>query len=349
MTAASPPRKCSAQGPGIVIFGSALVRDRRNAKSAAWIGPFQAMRLLIDGRRLRAATVRAILSRALRTRCRRAGRRNSCDRSCGGIRRRSQAAGRRAPASAIASSIARSSAAVSVAWSISPRAKRWRASSSAAGRSRLPTCSARKGGTGIKIARASALFPVRIAQAPLEDLAQLLARQRVGEFDHARHLVVGDALAQEALHRLALDRCAVVRLHVRGERLAELGVGNAEHRAVGDLRHGDEHRLDLGRIDVDAAGDHHVGLAVADVEIAVAIEVADVADRHEPVAVDRFAVLRPVDVGEVRVGGLAAIDQPRLERRQQVAGIVHDAHVGAGAAAARPSPDGCAIPPTRAA
>ena len=42
------------------------------------------------------------------------------------------------------------------------------------------------------------LFPVRIAQAALEDLARLLARQRVGKLDHARHLVVGDALAQEA-------------------------------------------------------------------------------------------------------------------------------------------------------
>ena len=124
----------------------------------------------------------------------------------------------------------------------------------------------------------------------LKILPRLLARQRVGEFDHARHLVVGDALLQERAHRLALERGAVVRLHMRGERLAELGVGNAEHRAVGDLRHGDQHRLDLGRIDVHAARDHHVGLAVADVEIAVAVEVADVADRHEPVAVDRPAV-----------------------------------------------------------
>ena len=119
-----------------------------------------------------------------------------------------------------------------------------------------------------------------------------------------------------------------MRLHVRGERLAELGVRNAEHRTVGDFRHGDEHGLDLGGIDIDAARDHHVGLAVADIEIALAIEVADVADRHEPIAVDGFPVLIAVDVGEVGVGGLPAINQPRLERRQHIAGVIHDAHVG---------------------
>src|SRR5690242_13256272 len=35
------------------------------------------------------------------------------------------------------------------------------------------------------------VLPVRVAQPPLEDLARLLARQRLGEFHHARHLVVG--------------------------------------------------------------------------------------------------------------------------------------------------------------
>src|SRR4029077_20814037 len=155
-------------------------------------------------------------------------------------------------------------------------------------------------------------FPIGIAQAPLEDLAGLLARQRVGEFDHARHLVIGDALFEKVTHRLTLDLGAVVRLYVRGEGLAEFRVGNAEHRAVGDFRHGDQHGLDLGRIDVHPARDHHVGLAVADVEVAVAVEIADIADRNEPVAVDRLAVLRPVDVGEVRIGVLAAVDQPRF-------------------------------------
>src|SRR5690348_6308869 len=38
------------------------------------------------------------------------------------------------------------------------------------------------------------VLPIEIAQTPLEDLARLLARQRVGEFDHARHFIVGDTL-----------------------------------------------------------------------------------------------------------------------------------------------------------
>src|SRR6185295_15577060 len=110
---------------------------------------------------------------------------------------------------------------------------------------------------------------------------------------------------------------------------------NSEYRAVGDARHGDEHRLDLGRIDVDATRDHHVGLAIADVEEPVAIEIADIADRNQPVTIDRAAVVRPVDVGELRIRGLAAIDQPGLERRQYVAIVVDDADLGAGYRPAR--------------
>jgi len=36
-------------------------------------------------------------------------------------------------------------------------------------------------------------------------------------------------------------------------------------------------RLDLGGVDVDAARDHHVALAVADEDIAVRVDIADVA------------------------------------------------------------------------
>ena len=42
---------------------------------------------------------------------------------------------------------------------------------------------------------------------------------------------------EEFAHRLAFERRAVVRLHVGGKRLAELRVGYAEHRAIGDTRH----------------------------------------------------------------------------------------------------------------
>ena len=89
------------------------------------------------------------------------------------------------------------------------------------------------------------------------------------------------------------------RLHRCCQRLAELRIGNAEHGAVGDAGHGDQHRLDLGRIDVDAAGDHHVVLAVDDVEIAVGVEIAHVAQRPEAVALELAPRGVVVGVGEV--------------------------------------------------
>ena len=70
---------------------------------------------------------------------------------------------------------------------------------------------------------------------------------------------------------------AGLRLDNRHQRLAEFRVGNAEHGAVVHAGHGMQHRLDLGRVDVDAAGNHHVALAVADEDIAVGIDVADIA------------------------------------------------------------------------
>ena len=38
LIAARPPRKCSIVGDGIVTFGTRLVTDFRNSKSASWIG-----------------------------------------------------------------------------------------------------------------------------------------------------------------------------------------------------------------------------------------------------------------------------------------------------------------------
>ena len=39
-----------------------------------------------------------------------------------------------------------------------------------------------------------------------------------------------------------------------------------------------ERSLDLGRVDVDAAGDDHVDLAVADVVVALVVPIGDIAD-----------------------------------------------------------------------
>ena len=52
----------------------------------------------------------------------------------------------------------------------------------------------------------------------------------------------------------------------------------------------DEHVLGLARVDVHAAGDDHVRHAVGQVEVAVVVDVADVAERGPPPVVERFGV-----------------------------------------------------------
>ena len=58
---------------------------------------------------------------------------------------------------------------------------------------------------------------------------------------------------------------------------------------VGDAGMFEQRRLDLGRVDVGAAGDDHVLGAVGDEQVAVGVEVADVAEA-EPLALERGSV-----------------------------------------------------------
>ena len=84
--------------------------------------------------------------------------------------------------------------------------------------------------------------------------------------------------------------------------LAAVIVGNADHDHFLHGRMGVDRLLDHLRIDVEAAGDDHVLLAVDQIEIAVGVHVADVAG-EEAVADKGFrGFLRPVPValGDVR-------------------------------------------------
>ena len=69
------------------------------------------------------------------------------------------------------------------------------------------------------------------------------------------------------------------RLH----RLAPGGVGHADHRHVGHVGVAVDRALDLGRVDVLAAGDDHVLHPVVDVDVAVGVHVAGVAGVHPAV------------------------------------------------------------------
>ena len=113
--------------------------------------------------------------------------------------------------------------------------------------------------------------------------------------------------AQKIPARAAADSAgARFRLDAGKQPLAEFVVGDAEHRAVAHAVHADQRVLDLGRIDVDAARDHHVALAVAQEQIAVGVEIADVADADEAVAAGLGARLGLAVIVEIRRSRSAA-------------------------------------------
>ena len=124
--------------------------------------------------------------------------------------------------------------------------------------------------------------PVLVLEQALVELAGGVAGELGAEVDRAGALHVGQVLPAVG-DELALEVGAGVghvdglddRLHL----LAEVVVGHAEDGDVGHLRVQREDVLGLLRVHVHAAGDDHVRLAVGEVEEAVVVEVADVAER----------------------------------------------------------------------
>ncbi len=134
--------------------------------------------------------------------------------------------------------------------------------------------------------------PVRIAQLPFEDLPRVLTWKGLLELDDPRHLEPGEAIPHKGPHVLGIDRRVVVSLDHGGKRLAELLVGDAEDRNVAHPGHRDQARLDLDRVDVRTTRDHHVPLAVAQVQETVFVEVTDVTHCDKFVLTDLFAGAR---------------------------------------------------------
>ncbi len=94
----------------------------------------------------------------------------------------------------------------------------------------------------------------------------------------------GEPLAAEREDVLGQRRGAaapVAQLDDRLDLLAPVVVRHAEDGDVGDRGVGVDHGLDLGRVDVHAAGDDHVALAIAEEQEPVGVEVAGVADGEE--------------------------------------------------------------------
>ena len=121
----------------------------------------------------------------------------------------------------------------------------------------------------------------------LEDLAGGALGQVVEEPDQARVLVGGDPLLDVGADLLGRQLLALVEDDRGADLLAPLVVGDADHRRFADLRVLVEHLLDLARVDVVAAADDQVLLAVDDVEVAVLVDAGHVA-AVEPAAAHRL-------------------------------------------------------------
>ena len=137
-------------------------------------------------------------------------------------------------------------------------------------------------------------------------------------------------------------RRRVGELHDGPDGLAQVGIGHADDGDVGDRRVPDEDVLDLPRVDVHAAGDDHVRDPVGEVEVALLVDPADVAERAPAPGVVGLGRLRRVAVVLEAAGrlephlALLAGAAPRRRRRRRCA--------RRRAATCRPSPGGRATP-----
>src|SRR4051794_21962497 len=113
---------------------------------------------------------------------------------------------------------------------------------------------------------------LRDGDLPLEDLAGRALGELVDEPDAAGGLVGRDVLLDERADVVLGGVLAVLERHCRADLLAQRLMRHAEHRRLADRRMLVEHLLDLPRVDVEAAADDQLLLAVDDVEVAVLVD-----------------------------------------------------------------------------
>ena len=118
--------------------------------------------------------------------------------------------------------------------------------------------------------------PGLVAEVALEHLAVRVAGELVDQLDVGRDLVRVEPLGAPRPQLVRRGRAAHLD---HGHRvLAVTVVGDAEHRAVDHVGVPVQHVLDLAGVHVHPGPDEHVAEPVGEVEVAVVVEVADVAD-----------------------------------------------------------------------
>src|ERR1700758_3776823 len=127
------------------------------------------------------------------------------------------------------------------------------------------------------------LYPCRafVAQQRAPYLARIVAHADRDTLKAFRMLVAAEAVGQEIAHVVGDG----LRIAMFGEfddgmhPLPEFGIGQTDDDAGTNLRMRADRGFDLGRIDIGAAAQDHVGQPVAEIEVAVGIEPSDIAQR----------------------------------------------------------------------
>ncbi len=119
-------------------------------------------------------------------------------------------------------------------------------------------------------------------------LAKRGARQVCDEYDVAWLLVAGELRQNMGLQRLGAHAAIRPQQHIGNGHFLPFRIGHADDAAIGDIGMFEQHTFDLGGVDVLAAGNDHVLLAVMDPEITVIVARADIAGAI-PAVMQRFA------------------------------------------------------------
>ncbi len=171
-----------------------------------------------------------------------------------------------------------------------------------------------------------------LSQFMARELADRRARQFIDEFERGRDLVLAELAGEKRFKLIQREGVgAGAQFDESFRRLAAVFVGNSDHDHFLHAGVLVDRLLDHLRIDVEAAGDDHVLLAVDQIEIAVRIHVADIAGQKAAVSKSFRGFLRPVPVAFGDIRSLDA-DFADFARAQDLFRILerNDVHFDAG-------------------
>lgn len=123
--------------------------------------------------------------------------------------------------------------------------------------------------------RRKSSFTQRVAS----DLAGVVAQSFERRFDAARQLVGHQPLREEVTQGVDFERRIATHLDDRVHALTEVFVRQTDRDTGEHTWVRVDSRFDLCRIDVRAAADDEIGAAIREIQIAVGIETAEIAER----------------------------------------------------------------------